>query len=276
VINMLGWSEGDEEEQLLSPQDKQSNVEKLKKPETKSYFQLIVWFLSTFRIFFISLVCFILILSLLVYQLPNRHIMLKFATHPSLWSAEGMAEIREEAFRRFHESWIFYACFVCVYVFFQTFSIPGSFVLNTFAGASMGLTVGLALCCVCNTLGACCCYMLSTYSWGVIVQEYFHDRIQSFNSEISKHKHNLLIYCLLLRVFPLCPCWFVNMASAFVDIPFRVFVVSVFFGSVNPPSPKTHTLIPSKYFFTNSIILLSQFFCLLIRVFAKIVLKFFS
>jgi uncharacterized membrane protein YdjX (TVP38/TMEM64 family) len=51
-----------------------------------------------------------------------------------------------------------------------------------------------------------------------------------FNSMVKKNQHNLFWYMLFLRLTPLIPNWFVNLASPLVGIPYRYFLVASIFG----------------------------------------------
>ncbi|KAL4117472.1 hypothetical protein PRIC2_011463 [Phytophthora ramorum] len=52
-------------------------------------------------------------------------------------------------------------CFTVFYILKQTFAIPGSALLNVFAGAFLPLTLAFPLVCTLTACGASCCYLLS-------------------------------------------------------------------------------------------------------------------
>jgi uncharacterized membrane protein YdjX (TVP38/TMEM64 family) len=47
---------------------------------------------------------------------------------------------------------------------------------------------------------------------------------------VSAHKNNLFWYMLFLRLTPLIPNWFVNLASPLVGIPYVYFLFASMFG----------------------------------------------
>ena len=63
-----------------------------------------------------------------------------------------------------------------------------------------------------------------------LVLRRFPDLFSRFNRMVSQHRHNLFWYMLFLRLTPLIPNWFVNLASPLVGIPYRFFLVASFIG----------------------------------------------
>lgn len=52
---------------------------------------------------------------------------------------------------------------------------------------------------------------------------------------VNKHRDNLFNYMLFLRMTPLLPNWFINLASPVIGVPIAPFTLGTFFG-VAPPS----------------------------------------
>lgn len=48
---------------------------------------------------------------------------------------------------------------------------------------------------------------------------------------VQANEKNLFWYMLFLRVTPLVPNWFVNLASPLVGMPYKYFLVGSFFGT---------------------------------------------
>jgi len=48
---------------------------------------------------------------------------------------------------------------------------------------------------------------------------------------VSAHRQNLFWYMLFLRLTPLIPNWFVNIASPLVNMPYHYFLGATFFGT---------------------------------------------
>lgn len=68
-----------------------------------------------------------------------------------------------------------------------------------------------------------------------ILFKYFPDKANEWTVMVNKHKDNLLNYVLFLRMTPLLPNWFINLASPVIGVPMFPFTVGTFFG-VAPPS----------------------------------------
>ena len=51
------------------------------------------------------------------------------------------------------------------------------------------------------------------------------DRLAHFGTEVKKRKNNLLSYIVLLRVTPVLPNTFINVASPIVDVPLQSFII---------------------------------------------------
>ncbi|CAH0478268.1 unnamed protein product [Peronospora belbahrii] len=128
-------------------------------------------------------------------------------------------------------------CFMCVYVLKQTFAIPGSALLNVFAGAILPLHVAFPLVCTLTVCGASCCYLLSKKLASDSIVMDLSDRLLPgklsalrLKLEKAKAQGQLPFLLLFLRVFPLTPNWFLNMASPWLQVPLKLFAPSVAFG----------------------------------------------
>eukprot|EP01112_Ceratiomyxa_fruticulosa_P014216 TRINITY_DN4051_c0_g2_i1.p1 TRINITY_DN4051_c0_g2~~TRINITY_DN4051_c0_g2_i1.p1 ORF type:complete len:283 (+),score=36.06 TRINITY_DN4051_c0_g2_i1:221-1069(+) len=126
--------------------------------------------------------------------------------------------------------WSVISAFGAVYLFLQTFSIPGSIFLSFLAGALFGLVRGFLLVCTVATLGALCSYLLSYYLARGLVYRIFPDKVALLGTELARHRQNLLNYLLFLRITPFLPNWFINLASPLLDVPVSTFVIGTFFG----------------------------------------------
>jgi len=82
--------------------------------------------------------------------------------------------------------------------------------------------------CVCATFGASSCYLLSYVLARGMIVKYFPKMLINFNEKVNAKRNNLFWYMLFLRLTPLVPNWFVNIASPIVGMPFKIF----FFGTL--------------------------------------------
>lgn len=123
-----------------------------------------------------------------------------------------------------------------IYIFMQTFMIPGTIFMSLLAGALFGVVKGGILVVFTATAGASSCYFLSKLIGRPLVSWLWPEKLRYFQSEIAKRKDKLLNYMLFLRITPTLPNTFINMASPIVDIPFHIFFAATLVG-----------LIPASY-----------------------------
>ncbi|GLE05346.1 hypothetical protein PINS_up014359 [Pythium insidiosum] len=128
-------------------------------------------------------------------------------------------------------------CFACVYVMKQTFAIPGSALLNLFAGALLPLHVAFPLVATLTACGASFCFLLSRFLASEEIVHGVCDRVlpgklQQLRSQVDDAKRDgrLLFLLLFLRIFPFTPNWFLNMASPWLQVPLYLFTPSVLLG----------------------------------------------
>ncbi|XP_021748122.1 uncharacterized membrane protein At4g09580-like [Chenopodium quinoa] len=119
-----------------------------------------------------------------------------------------------------------------VYIFMQTFMIPGTIFMSLLAGALFGVFRGLLLVVFNATAGASCCYFLSKLIGRPIVNWLWPEKLRFFQGETAKRREKLMNYMLFLRVTPTLPNLFINLASPIVDVPFHVFFLATIVGLI--------------------------------------------
>ncbi|XP_045459692.1 transmembrane protein 41 homolog [Melitaea cinxia] len=122
-----------------------------------------------------------------------------------------------------------------VYIFLQTFAIPGSIFLSILSGFLFPFHLALILVCCCSAIGASLCFFLSNLLGKKLVRRFFPERAAQWSKAVSKHKNNLLNYIIFLRVTPFLPNWFINMSAPVIGVPLTPFALGTFIG-VAPPS----------------------------------------
>lgn len=127
------------------------------------------------------------------------------------------------------------AAIFIVYIFLQTFAIPGSISLSILSGYLFPFPVALALICFCSATGASMCYLISKYTGRRVVLKYFPEQAAKYSDMVNKHRDNILNYILFLRMTPFLPNWFINIAAPVINVPIIPFWVGTFIG-VAPPS----------------------------------------
>ncbi|CAG8512589.1 528_t:CDS:2 [Paraglomus brasilianum] len=124
--------------------------------------------------------------------------------------------------------------FTVVYVFLNTFSIPGSMWLSILGGALFGLPVALATVCICSAVGATNCYLLSKRFGKSLVRRKMADRLDRWSATLQAHSTHLLNYIIVLRIAPFPPNWFANIAAPHVGVPLKPFFFGTLLGVAGP------------------------------------------
>ncbi|XWS49269.1 hypothetical protein CRYUN_Cryun13aG0149600 [Craigia yunnanensis] len=119
-----------------------------------------------------------------------------------------------------------------VYIFMQTFMIPGTVFMSLLAGALFGVFKGVALVVFTATAGASSCYFLSKLIGRPLVFSLWPDKPSFFQAQVAKRRERLLNYMLFLRLTPTLPNTFINVASPIVDVPYHIFLVATFIGLI--------------------------------------------
>ncbi|XP_037381130.1 transmembrane protein 41A [Talpa occidentalis] len=154
----------------------------------------------------------------------------------SLRFPSDLAELRElsevlREYRKEHQSYVF-LLFCSAYLYKQGFAIPGSSFLNVLAGALFGPWLGLLLCCVLTSVGATCCYLLSSIFGKDLVVLYFPDKVTMLQKKVEENRNSLFFFLLFLRLFPMTPNWFLNLSAPILNIPLMQFFFSVLIGLI--------------------------------------------
>ncbi|KAL6979894.1 hypothetical protein U1Q18_021550 [Sarracenia purpurea var. burkii] len=139
------------------------------------------------------------------------------------------------------------AGYCIVYIFMQTFMIPGTIFMSLLAGALFGVFKGVALVVFAATAGASSCYFLSKLIGRPLLSFLWPDKLVFFQAQVAKRRAGLLNYMLFLRVTPTLPNTFINVASPIVDVPYHIFFLATFIG-----------LIPAAYVTVRAGIALSE------------------
>jgi len=124
------------------------------------------------------------------------------------------------------------AGFCAVYIFLQSFAIPGALFLSILAGPLFGVWRGLFLVSLVATTGSSVCYLVSFYLARGMVERCFPAMLTRLRGMIARRGRgsNLFFYLLFLRISPLLPNWFISLAAPILDIPLRTFALATFVG----------------------------------------------
>ncbi|XP_060568634.1 transmembrane protein 41A-A-like [Ruditapes philippinarum] len=118
--------------------------------------------------------------------------------------------------------------FCSAYLFKQTFAIPGSFFMVR--GALFGTWRAFPLASLLTACGATCCYLLSQFFGKSYIEKFFPEKVQFMQKKVTDNMDSLFFFLLFLRLFPMSPNWFLNMASPILDVPVHLFFLSVLIG----------------------------------------------
>lgn len=119
-----------------------------------------------------------------------------------------------------------------VYIFMQTFMIPGTVFMSLLAGSLFGVFRGVALVVFTATAGASSCYFLSKLIGRPLVFSLWPDKLTFFRDQVARRRTRLLNYMLFLRVTPTLPNTFINVASPIVDVPYHTFFFATVIGII--------------------------------------------
>lgn len=144
-----------------------------------------------------------------------------------------------------HASYVL-AAFCVVYIVLQALAIPGPIVLSVLAGALYPIIPAQLLIAFCATTGASLCFMMSYFLGTDLTAMLIPDMVARFRAKIESNRDNLVYYMFFLRLTPMLPNWFVNVASPVVEVPFYMFFGATFIG-----------LMPANYFHVQTGALLS-------------------
>ncbi|CAF0757888.1 unnamed protein product [Adineta ricciae] len=133
-----------------------------------------------------------------------------------------------------HHRYIIMIAFFLTYIFLQTFAIPGSIFLSILAGFLYPFPLALFLVCLCSSLGASFCYLLSKLFGRHLLLKYFRTRIIEWQRKVQARSDSLLWFIIFLRITPILPNWFINLCSPILDVPLKPFFLGTFAGVALP------------------------------------------
>nr|GEY47475.1 uncharacterized membrane protein At4g09580-like [Tanacetum cinerariifolium] len=119
-----------------------------------------------------------------------------------------------------------------VYIFMQTFMIPGTVFMSLLAGSLFGVLRGVALVVFAATAGASSCYFLSKLIGRPLISSMWPDKLVFFQDQVAKRQDGLLNYMLFLRLTPTFPNMFINVASPIVNVPYHTFLLGTSIGII--------------------------------------------
>lgn len=117
--------------------------------------------------------------------------------------------------------------FSAAYVLATALSLPGASLFTMTAGFLFGLVFGTVIALIAATAGAALLFAIARTSLG----EMLHNRTQGKLDGLREgFRKNAFSYLLFLRLAPVFPFWLVNLVAAFLNVPFRTFVIATLIG----------------------------------------------
>ncbi|VDK62754.1 unnamed protein product [Onchocerca ochengi] len=175
---------------------------------------------------------------MLIFMWSLRPELSPSSTHskPSVYFPRTVADLNVYVnyFSKYKEKHFVYLLllFSLVYLYKQSFAIPGSFFMNILAGALFGCWKALLLVCPLTAVGASCCYLLSLWFAKPVVEFFFSDHLQRLKYEVAENQYRLFTFLLCARLFPLTPHWLLNVCLPLINIPLGSFALSILIGLI--------------------------------------------
>ncbi|KAK9763300.1 Transmembrane protein 41B, variant 2 [Basidiobolus ranarum] len=129
-----------------------------------------------------------------------------------------------------HEEQVMLA-FGVLYIYLQAFAVPGSMWLSVLSGALFSPWLALFIVCLCSGVGATFCYLLSRYVGRDIVRTYFNAKLENWRTKVYDERDHLFNFVMFLRIAPICPNWFINIAAPHLEVPVWPFFLGTALGN---------------------------------------------
>ena len=117
--------------------------------------------------------------------------------------------------------------FIALYAVLVAISAPGATLMTLAGGALFGLKVGLPASALGATLGACALFLAARSAMGEALVARAGPKVLKLRDKFNDHA---IGYLLFLRMSPLFPFWFVNLAAALGNVPLRTFAWTTALG----------------------------------------------
>ncbi|ORY07886.1 hypothetical protein K493DRAFT_201667 [Basidiobolus meristosporus CBS 931.73] len=121
--------------------------------------------------------------------------------------------------------------FTLLYLWKQTFCVPGTILLNLIAGALYGMST-IPLLCFLTALGSTLCYYIFYFAGADILEHYIPERLDKLRGQIDQNRSRMFLYLMTIRLFPFAPYWLINIVSPFVGVPVWSFFITCMLGII--------------------------------------------
>jgi uncharacterized membrane protein YdjX (TVP38/TMEM64 family) len=121
------------------------------------------------------------------------------------------------------------ATFMAIYILAVAFSLPAATILTVFGGFLFGWLAGGLMVVIAATIGACILFLAARSAFGGFLRDKVGGRAATLAEGFKKDAFS---YLLVLRLAPVFPFFFVNIAPALFDVSLRTFVAATFLGII--------------------------------------------
>jgi len=135
-------------------------------------------------------------------------------------SIEGLKNLSNtlQHYRDDHLSYLL-LLYCSAYLYKQSFSLPGSPILNLLGGALFGTWIGLPLCCLLTAIGASLCYLLVSNFARHLVVQCCHKKILVLQKKVEAGRDNLFFVILFMRMVPMSPNALITLTCPLLNVP---------------------------------------------------------
>ena len=131
--------------------------------------------------------------------------------------------------------------YIAIYILAVVLSLPGAWLLTLTGGYAFGWQTGSFITVIGATIGACIIFIITKSLLG----NYFRNKIDDKKGMIKKLEqgihNNAFSYLLFMRLMPIFPFVFVNIAPAIIGIRLNIFLLTTFMGII--PGTIVYSLI---------------------------------
>lgn len=120
--------------------------------------------------------------------------------------------------------------YIIIYIFLQSFAIPGSIFLSCLSGFLYPFPLALFVVCLCSATGASCCYLLFHMVGKRLIWHYIPEKAVLVHQQVQKHRQHLFNYMIFVRIMPFIPNWLINVTAPVINIPLLTFYFGTFLG----------------------------------------------
>jgi len=126
--------------------------------------------------------------------------------------------------------WAILIGFAMAYLIKMVLALPGSPLFNLLGGALFGVPVGFIVCMACTSIGTALCYVFFQTFGGPVVRWLLLEQLVRLDEAVRHHRRRLFYYLTVIRIFPITPNFFINLAAPLIRLPLVPHVASATIG----------------------------------------------